>query len=646
MPADQDQVLEIGAPVDKANVKTATDGSADADTPHHAEKSNGAAPASAATTAANADTDDDTPKESAADTKTNRRKAVALLMHAAAPEKRHVIAGTFWLAVAAILEALSPLLGKRFIDAYLLPHRLDWAAISGLLAAALVVGCLAGVIRYWQLTRLSGVAMRSVRRLREQVYTHVIALPMRYFDKAITGQLVSRVTNDTESIKALYVQVLFVMLDSCIVVIGALAAMAWLDWRLMLIVLTLFPAMILIVWSYQRWSAPSVARARQLRSEINAQVGESISGMTVLQASNAATRFTARFDETNQVHYRARRAELSANAWLLRPALDLLNVVILVMVIYAFGVQGLAGLEIGVLYAFVSYIARVVEPLIQITMQFSQLQQAVIAAARVNTLLHEAKDVDETDSHAAITEGAVRFSHIGFAYTKTHPVLHDLSLDIAPGSFVGIVGHTGSGKSTLLSLLLRFYTPQTGQITIDGQLLSRINDVAFRAGVGLVPQEPFLLAASARENIDMGRGLSTEQIETAARAAGAHDLLLSLENGYDTDMGENGGRLSSGQKQLIAIARALAGQPKILLLDEATSHIDSETEQVVQEALEALRGKVTLISIAHRLSTIRRADRIIVLSHGVVVESGDHESLMAIDQGVYQRLYLLQQLQG
>ncbi|HTJ94630.1 MAG TPA: ABC transporter transmembrane domain-containing protein [Pararobbsia sp.] len=580
----------------------------------------------------------------AAQVRAERRDAIALLRTAAAPEKTHLVKGTLWLVCAALLEAVAPLLGKTYIDNYLLPHRLDWPAMAGLLALALFVGFTAATLRYLQLARLAGVAMRSVRRLRETVYAHVIRLPMAFFDKAITGQLVSRVTNDTESVKALYVQVLFVMLDSCIVVTGAMLAMAWLDWRLMLVVLTLFPAMVIIVYVYQRWSAPSVARARELRSEINAQIAESIAGMSVLQASNAAQRFADRFAQTNQTHYRARLSELKANAWLLRPALDLLNVAILTIVIYAFGMDRFAGVEIGVLYAFVSYIARVVDPLIQITLQFSQLQQAVVAAARVNALLKEPQG-DVPVAEAVITRGEVSFSHVRFGYDPAVPILHDLTLDIAPGSFFGIVGHTGSGKSTLLSLLLRFYAQQEGRIEIDGVPLSSIGDDAFRAGVGLVPQDPFLLAASARENIDMGRGLSHSEIEEAAKAANAHELLLSLEHGYDTDMGESGTRLSSGQKQLIAIARALAGKPRILLLDEATSHIDSETEQIVQRALEALRGKVTLISIAHRLSTIRNADRIIVLNHGRIAEAGSHEALMAIEHGIYQRLYLLQQLQ-
>ena len=485
--------------------------------------------------------------------------------------------------------------------------------------------------------------MRSVRRLREQVYGHVLRLPMAFFDKAITGQLVSRVTNDTEQVKNLYVQVLFVMLDSSIVVLGAIAAMAWLDWRLMLIVLSLVPAAGVVVWFYQRASAPAVARAREMRSDINAQMAESISGMAVLQASNAEERFRARFGATNEQHYLARIAELRANAWLLRPLLDLLYVLLLAVVIYSFGLREIGAIEVGVLYAFVTYIGRIVNPLIQITLQFSQLQQAVVAASRVNTLLQEPRP-QAVGGAQRITRGQVSLRDLNFGYDPRHPVLHQLNLTIAAGSFYGVVGHTGSGKSTLLSLLLRFYSAQSGRIEIDGLALENFSDDDFRADVGLVPQDPFLLAASVRENIAMGRTMSDAQVETAARAAHCHDFVMQLEQGYATPLGEGGARLSVGQKQLIAIARALAAQPRILFLDEATAHVDSETEQIVQQALNGLRGRVTIIAIAHRLSTIRDADRIIVLNRGRIAEQGTHADLNDIDGGIYQRLYAMQQL--
>jgi ATP-binding cassette subfamily B protein/ATP-binding cassette subfamily C protein/ATP-binding cassette subfamily B multidrug efflux pump len=592
------------------------------------------------------------------------RQAAGLLKRAAHPDRMHLVWAILWLVLAAGLEVLGPLLGKKLIDEHLLPRHLDWTRMALLLGGVLVSGWAASWLRFLQLVRLSGLAMRSVQRLREWVYGHVLRLPMAFFDRAITGQLVSRVTNDTEAVKTLYIQVLFVILDSGIVLIGTSIAMAWLNWHLMLIVLALVPAVLGIVWLYQRLSAPAVTRARALRSDINAQMAESIGGMSVLQANNAQQRFGARFKATNDQHYTARVAELRANAFLLRPALDFLNVVLLAVVIFSFGRQSMNGVEVGVLYAFISYIARVVEPLIQITMQFSGLQQAVVATARVATLLDEGKapehgrrsgsggrpaDAVSRSAQAAreaadLTLPAVRVRDLSFAYVPGQTVLHHLSLDIPQGAFFGIVGHTGSGKSTLLSLLLRYYGFEEGSIELFGEPLGAIGNERFRSEVGLVPQDPFLLAASARENIDMGRGLSQDAIEAAARAAHADGFIANLEQGYDTPLGEGGSRLSSGQKQLIAIARALAGRPRILLLDEATSRIDSQTEQIVQQALVELRGKVTIVAIAHRLSTIRDADRIVVLNHGRINEAGSHEELMRIEGGLYQRLYLLQQI--
>ncbi|HEY8877417.1 MAG TPA: ABC transporter ATP-binding protein [Roseateles sp.] len=573
-------------------------------------------------------------------------KSVGLLLDAARPERPHLVWGALWLVLAAALEAIGPILGKRYIDHHLLPGRYDIGEMGTLLALVLGVGCAATWIRYAQLSRMAGVARRSVLRLRERVYAHVLALPMAFFDKAITGQLVSRVTNDTESVNQLYRQVLYVMLDSSIVVVGSLIAMAFLDWRLMLIVATLVPAMVLIIKGYQKLSAPAVARTRQLRSDINAQMAESMAGMAVLQASGAASRFGARFEATNAEHRLSRIAELRANAWLLRPALDLMNVLLLVTVIYAFGRRELSGLEVGLLYAFLSYIARVVEPLIQITMQFGQLQQAMVAASRVGTLLEEDEHRGPPQDGREIAQGAIRIEGLSFGYDPARPVLHGIAVDIPAGSFVGIVGHTGSGKSTLLSLLLRFYTAQQGRISIDGQPLAAVPDAAFRDAVGLVPQEPYLMSASVRDNIAMGRpGITDEDVEDAAKAARAHDFITALPQGYDTRLGEGGARVSTGQKQLLAMARALAGAPRILFLDEATSNIDSATEQRVGEALTALHGRVTVIAIAHRLSTIRAADQILVLNHGHLQERGRHEALVSIEGGLYRRLVELQTLE-
>jgi ATP-binding cassette subfamily B protein/ATP-binding cassette subfamily C protein/ATP-binding cassette subfamily B multidrug efflux pump len=572
-----------------------------------------------------------------------RRRAFALLYDAARPDRRDVWIAAALLGVAGLLDAAGPIFGKMLIDRYLVPGELDVAAIGLLLAGFLATGWAATIIRYFELIRLSRLSMRSVRRLRERVYAHVLALPMRFFDRAITGQLVSRITNDTEAVKDLYTKVLFEILVGLTVLFGVCVAMLWLDWRLMLIVMLLVPATVAIVVAYQRLSAAAVTRARELRSDINAQMAEGIAGMAVLQAVGAARRFADRFAGTNDAHYRARLLEVRASAWLLRPALDFVNVLLIVALVAAVGTEALGGVEVGLLYAFITYLARVVEPLIQITMQFSLLQQSVIAASRVGALLDERAEAPVADARR-IGAGRVEFREVSFGYDAAHPVLHDISLDVAAGSFVGIVGPTGSGKSTLLSLLLRFYAPQVGEIDVDGIPLGEIDAPHFRDAVGLVPQEPFLVAASVRENIDMGRGIATGAIEAAARAAHAHAFIAALPNGYDTLLGEGGARLSSGQKQLVAIARALAGRPRILLLDEATSRVDSETEQAIRAALAKVARESTVIAIAHRLSTIREADLIVVLTHGRIAERGTHDELMAIEEGIYRRLYLLQKI--
>ena len=572
-----------------------------------------------------------------------RRQALALLVRAARPDLPVLKRAALWMFFAGLLEAAGPILGKHFIDDVLLPRQLDWTLAAMLLGGMLLTGWSASLLRYVQLLRLAGLAMRSVQRLRTQVYAHVLRVPMAYFDRAITGQLVSRITNDTEQVKSLYVQVLFEMLQGATVLVGALIAMAWLDWRLMLLVAVVLPVTVAVVLGYQKLSAAAVAQARELRSRINAQLAESIGGMAVLQATGAAGRFAAQFGQINEAHYAARMGEIRANAWLLRPMLDLLNVLLIVAVVAGFSIQQLGAVEVGILYAFVTYIGRVIEPLIQITMQFSMLQQAVIAAARVNTLLAEPVAPAAT-SAGRVGQGRVELRNLSFGYDPRRPVLHDLTLVLPAGGFYGIVGHTGAGKSTLLALLLRFYAPQSGAIELDGQPLDSLGEADYRAQVGLVPQEPFLLAGSARENIDMGRGLPAADIEAAARAARAQDFIESLPQGYDTPLGEGGARLSAGQKQLLAVARALAGRPRVLFLDEATSRIDSETEQRVQQALAELRGHTTVIAIAHRLSTIRAADSIVVLNHGRLAEQGTHEQLMAVGGGIYQRLYLLQQI--
>lgn len=579
------------------------------------------------------------------------RAAVGLLAESARPDARVLVGAVLGLAAAALLEAAGPILARMFIDDILLPRHAEALTIAALLAGALLAGSLASVLRYVQLARLAGLAMRSVQRLRERVFGHVMRLPIGFFDHAASGRLVSRVTNDTEAVKALYVQVLFVMLDSLVILAGSLAAMAWLDVGLMAVVAILLPAVGIIVFAYQRFSAPAVARTRALRGDINAAMAESTAGMAVLQASNATGRFAARYEALNADYLESRRVELRANAWLLRPALDFLAVCLLAAIVGVFGLREFDGrlstVEVGILYAFIGWLSRVVEPLIQFTMQFAQLQQSVVAASRVRALLELAPAPGGArDGDVGAGDGSIVVESLRFAYPGGPEVLHGIDFEVAPGEFVGIVGHTGSGKSTLLALLLRFHRPTSGSIRIGGVDVARLDEAAFRREVAVVPQEPFLLSGTVRENIDMGRGLAPGRVEQALRDAQADGFVAALEGGLDAPLGEAGARLSTGQRQLLSIARALAGSPRILLLDEATAHVDSDTERAVQRAVLGLRGRVTVVAIAHRLSTIRAADRILVLDHGRLAETGVHDSLMRIEDGIYRRLVELQRIEA
>ena len=508
--------------------------------------------------------------------------AAALLVRAAAPERRQLVQATGWLLLAAALDALGPLAGKFFIDNYLLPRRIvrrksrrcfsrPWSRARPRL-------------RYLQLVRLAGVAMRSVQRIREQVFRHVLRLPMAFFDRAITGQLVSRVTNDTEAVKTLYVQVLFVILDSLIILLGAMAAMLWLDWRLMLIVAAVAPAVAVIVSLYQRLSGPAVTRTRELRSELNAQVSESIAGMPVLQATNATERFTERFGALNEGHYRSRQRELRANAWLLRPVLDFLNVLLVAVVMGVWRARpaALSALEVGILYAFINYISRVVEPLIQITMQFSQLQQALVGAARVQALLAEA-ETPVAGEQGQVTGGRDP-ERLTFAYQPGRPVLHDVGLRIPAGSFHGVVGHTGSGKTTLLSLLLRFYPAAPGSIRIDGAPgCDRRRHLSRQRGPGAAGTLP-------AGGHGAGKHHHGPQARRRAGAGGSARRACTRRSSRPwsaatTPRSVKEVRACRWDRSSCSPLRGRSRAAAHPVLDEATSHIDSETEQLVQRTL-------------------------------------------------------------
>ncbi|WP_027856355.1 ABC transporter ATP-binding protein [Marinobacterium jannaschii] len=575
--------------------------------------------------------------------RSEQRGAFRLLSRYIYRDKPLLIKASALLLLATLADVAGPILAKVFIDDYLLPKKFDLTALAILLAAYLFTQIAAAWLRYQQTLKFTEMALDAVQDIRQRVFAHVLKLPMAYFDRALTGKLVSRITNDTEAIKDLYVQFLSVVMGNLFLLVGILVAMALLDLQLMLAALLLIPTVFGVIFFYEKFSGKAVQQARQLRSEINANLSESIAGMSVLQASNQQARFSRQFDQVNDRYYGARMQTIRVSAALLRPAIDLLSILVLLAIVWVFGLQMVEGVaEVGVLYAFLNFLGRFTEPLAEVTQRFNLYQQAMVAGERVNDLLDEAPQGWQS-SDARVRQGAIDVSDLHFAYQADKPVLKGISFAIRPGEFYAIAGHTGSGKSTLLSLLLNFYQAAQGQIMIDRQPLPQFSHDNLRHGIGLIPQEPFIIAGSIAENIDMGRGLSRQAIETAAQQAHLHQMISQLPLGYDTELGERGTRLSTGQRQQLVIARALAASPRILLLDEATANVDSETEQVVQRALHELRGKVTLIIVAHRLSTIKEADQILLLSHGEIAERGNHQQLMAMDNGIYRSMYLLQQ---
>lgn len=553
-----------------------------------------------------------------------------------------LIQGGVLLLVSTFAEVMAPILVKTFLDDYVMTGNFPASELVLLGGLYVVLHLLSAATGYLKSMRFNRVAFSIVRTIRAQVFGTVTRKSLDYFDHRPTGSLVSRITNDTEAIKELFVQVLPVFIQNIVLIIGIFIAMAYLDWHLMLVCLFFLPTVTGVMVVYQRLSTPRFHRARSVLSRINASLNESIQGMKIIQVLNQQKRFNSDFKDTSMDHYAARMANVKMDGMLLRPMVDLLKILTLGGLLMYFGWTSLNGVvEIGVMYAFINYLTRVTEPVVEMTQRLSLLQQAIVAGDRVFTVLADGVETIETPK-AALTNGEIYFDHVSFSYDGENDVLSDIHHHIPPGQFHAVVGHTGSGKSTLMSLLLRFYAPQRGSVMIDGTPVQYIEANSLRKGVGIVQQDPFIFAGTVRENICLGDDYSQEAIEKAARQANIHDFIVSLPQGYDTWMNERGANLSTGQRQLLTLARTLVHEPKVLILDEATANIDSETEAVIQEALHNLRGKITIFAIAHRLSTIQEADEIVVLHKGHIVQKGLHHSLMAVD-GLYRHMYELQQ---
>ncbi|MGU3413207.1 SmdB family multidrug efflux ABC transporter permease/ATP-binding protein [Enterobacteriaceae bacterium C34A] len=543
-----------------------------------------------------------------------------------------------WIAAAA--EVSGPLLISYFIDNMVAKSYLPWAVVGGLAAAYVGLQLLAASLHYVQSLLFNRAAVGVVQQLRTDVMDAALRQPLSEFDVQPVGQLISRVTNDTEVIRDLYVTVVSTVLRSAALISAMLVAMFSLDWRMALVAIAIFPAVIVVMVIYQRYSTPIVRRVRAYLADINDGFNEVINGMSVIQQFRQQARFGERMGEASRSHYMARMQTLRLDGFLLRPLLSLFSSLILCGLLMLFGLTAKGTIEVGVLYAFISYLGRLNEPLIELTTQQSMLQQAVVAGERVFELMDKPRQFYGNDD-APLQSGSIEVDNVSFAYRGDRLVLQDIDLTIPTRSFVALVGHTGSGKSTLASLLMGYYPLTKGEIRLDGRPLSSLDHSVLRQGVAMVQQDPVVMADTFFANVTLGRDISEAQVWQALETVQLAELARSMSDGIYTQLGEQGNNLSVGQKQLLALARVLVETPQILILDEATANIDSGTEQAIQQALAAVRQHTTLVVIAHRLSTIVEADTILVLHRGQAVERGTHQQLLEA-KGRYWQMYQLQ----
>ena len=545
---------------------------------------------------------------------------------------------TAMFGVLACTLAL-PLLMKSAIDSAIIPG--DTRLLAFIAGAVVLVG-IVGIGLGRAETYLTGwVGERILTDLRGDLFAHMQSLSMSYFERQRTGVLISRLTNDVEALQQLVTDGLTSTVRNVLTLVVAGTILLFLDFRLALATIIVFPLMALLTYFFRGQSARAYRLMRSRLALVTAALQENLNGIRVIQAYRGEARSRAALGELNQSYRDANKTTVTSSGWYF-PTVEFLAAVATCIV---FGYGGYLyvdrSIEIGVLVAFIGYLASFFDPVQQLSQVYNTFLAGTAALDKIFDVMDDAPTlVDAPDALPlpALT-GAVKFEDVRFGYNPERPVIDGLELDVLAGQTVALVGHTGAGKSTIIKLLARFYDPQGGRILIDGHDLRSVTVESLREQIAIVPQEGFLFNGTIHENIAFGRpDASRADVEQAAREVGADRFINELPDGYDERVQERGSRLSIGQRQLIAFARALLVDPRLLILDEATSSVDIQTEAHIEEALQRLLADRTAFVVAHRLSTIRSADLIVVLEHGKVVEAGSHEQLLAID-GRYRGLY-------
>jgi len=546
------------------------------------------------------------------------------------------------IAITAFLDSIFTLLGKRMVDDAIIPGNTAVLYQTVAMYAGLVIVQAALVLGFIFMAGILGERVQY--DLRKKLFNHLQELSFSYFGRTPVGWIMSRVTSDSERIAQLVTWGMLDVVWAIISVTSSLTFMALINWRLALVVLVLIPILLVVAVWFKTRILGEYRNVRKLNSKLTGEYNQNITGVRVVKALG---REQANLDEFSVLASNMYRASFRA-AWLsalFLPAVQIISAVAVGSIVVAGGLQAsYGGLTVGVIQAFVSYVTFMMWPIQDLARVYADMQHAIASAERSFSLVDAQPEV--ADKPGAMDPGTIRgdieFDHVDFWYEEGKPVLSDFSAKIQAGETIALVGPTGGGKSTIVNLVSRFYEPKAGMIRIGGRDYTELSLHAIHSRLGVVLQTPHLFSGTIRENLRYGRLDATDQeIEDAAKLAGAHDFIITLEKGYDAEVGEGGNRLSVGQKQLISLARAVLARPEIFIMDEATSSVDTVTEALIQRGMEQLMEGRTTFVIAHRLSTIKRADRILVIENGGISELGTHAELLH-QRGHYYKLYTQQ----